>query len=125
MEVIVSAIAALSAGMLSSMGMGGGGIMIIYLSLFTSISQLKAQGINVIFFIPIASVAVIIYSLKKLIVWKIALPFALFGIISSYLGTYLATVIDGKILSKIFGLLLLAMGVKELFTKYKNGNERL
>lgn len=117
MEIGAGIFAALVAGIFSAMGMGGGGIMIIYFSLFTSISQLTAQGINVIFFIPIAAIAVVVYHIKGMIVWKTAIPFALFGILSSCLGTYLASIIDGNILSKIFGGLLLVMGFKELFAK--------
>lgn len=117
MEMIAGAAAALIAGIFSAMGMGGGGIMIIYFSLFTGISQLNAQGINVIFFIPIALIAVIVYHFKGLIEWKIVLPFALFGIISSLFGSYIASVIDGNILSKIFGALLLVMGTRQLFSR--------
>lgn len=117
MEMIAGAAAALIAGIFSAMGMGGGGILIIYFSLFTSISQLNGQGINVIFFVPIAAIAVIIYHFKRLIEWKIVLPFALFGIISSLLGGYIASVIDGNVLSKIFGGLLIVMGVRQLFSR--------
>ena len=107
------------------MGMGGGGIMIIYFGLFTSIPQVTAQGINVLFFIPIAALSVIIYHIKGLIDWKTALPFAALGIISSFAGSYLANVIDGKLLSKIFGVLILIMGVRQLFSRNDNkGNKK-
>ena len=48
---ISALLAGLFSGILGSMGLGGGGILIIYLSLFTATEQLKAQGINLIFFI--------------------------------------------------------------------------
>lgn len=123
MEIVFGIIASLVAGTFSSMGMGGGGIMIIYFSLFTSIPQLTAQGINVIFFIPIALIAVIIYHRKKLIDWRIVLPFAGFGIISSLAGTFLAEIIGGDILSKIFGVLLLVMGARQLFARNKKSEK--
>lgn len=123
MEIVFGIIASLVAGTFSSMGMGGGGIMIIYFSLFTSIPQLTAQGINVIFFIPIALIAVIIYHRKKLIDWRIVLPFAGFGIISSLAGTFLAEIIGGDILSKIFGTLLLVMGARQLFARNKKSEK--
>ena len=110
------AVAALVAGIFSAMGMGGVGIMIIYFSLFTSTSQILAQGINVLIFIPIALLSVIIYHIKGMIEWKIAIPFALFGTLSSYLGAYLATVTDDALLSKGFGILLLIMGIRQLFS---------
>ena len=110
------AAAALIAGIFSAMGMGGGGIMIIYFALFTTTSQILAQGINVLIFIPIALLSVIIYHIKGMIEWKTALPFALFGTVSSYFGAYLATVTDDSLLSKGFGILLLIMGVRQLFS---------
>ena len=61
-------IAALLAGLLSgiagAMGLGGGGVLIIYLTLLADLSQQKAAGINLIFFIPISILAVIIYAFK-------------------------------------------------------------
>lgn len=111
--------AATVAGVFSSMGMGGGGVLIIYFSIFTTIPQIKAQGINVLFFIPVAALSVIIYHCKGMIDWKAALPFAFFGVISSYIGVRLATLIDGNLLSKIFGLLLIIMGTRELFAGIK------
>lgn len=117
MEIVWTALAALIAGIFSSMGMGGGGILIIYFGLFTAVPQLTAQGINVLFFIPIAAFSVIVYHIKGLIDWRTALPFAALGVLSSFGGSYLATLIDGEILSKIFGILLLVMGIKQLFSK--------
>ena len=117
MEIVWTALAALIAGIFSSMGMGGGGILIIYFGLFTAVPQLTAQGINVLFFIPIAAFSVIVYHIKGLIDWRTALPFAALGVLSSFGGSYLATLIDGEILSKIFGILLLVMGINQLFSK--------
>ncbi len=102
------------------MGMGGGGILIIYLSIFTSIPQSTAQGINLLFFIPIGIFSVIMYQRKHLICWRIAIPFAIFGVIGSFLGGYISQMLDDKLLSKLFAILLLIMGAKELFTKSKD-----
>ena len=59
---IAALLAGLFSGILGSMGLGGGAVLVIYLSLFTETKQLTAQGINLLFFIPIAAVSVIIYS---------------------------------------------------------------
>lgn len=115
--VIISGIAS---GILGAMGMGGGGILIICLTVFNSYPQHLAQGINLIFFIPIAIISVIIYSFKKLIDWKTAVPFALFGIIGSLCGAFISNYIHSEWLGKIFGLLLFIMGVKELFSRKKS-----
>ena len=110
-------LAGLFSGILGSMGLGGGGILIIYLSLFTSTEQLKAQGINLIFFIPIGILSLIIYAIKKQIKWKITLKIALFGIIGAVLGILLADFLGGDITGKIFGGLLTIMGIAEIFKR--------
>lgn len=119
MSWIASSVAGLLSGLLGAMGLGGGGILIIYLSLFSSVNQSTAQGINLIFFLPIAAVAIIVYARKKLIEWRLALPLALFGAAGTAVGSFAAGFIDNGILSKMFGLLLLIIGIKELFAKPK------
>ena len=46
--------AAFLTGILASLGLGGGMILILYLTIFAGMAQFEAQGINLIFFIPIA-----------------------------------------------------------------------
>ena len=68
---IAALLAGLFSGIIGGMGLGGGAVLIMYLAVFTDTSQLKAQGINLLFFIPIGTLAVIIYAIKKKIKWKI------------------------------------------------------
>ena len=42
------------AGFAGGLGVGGGGILLLYLTAFTETSQLSAQGINLLFFLPVA-----------------------------------------------------------------------
>ena len=110
MSWLWSALAGTASGILGAMGMGGGGILIIYLTLFAGVEQGTAQGINLLFFIPSAIIALIIY-------WKTALLCSSLGVIGALAGAWLSTVIDGGILGKLFGVLLLIMGIKQLFYK--------
>lgn len=114
---ISALLAGLFSGILGSMGLGGGGILIIYLALFTDTKQLNAQGINLLFFIPIGILSIIIYSIKKQIKWKPTLKIAVFGIIGAVGGILLADVLGGNITRKIFGALLVLMGILEIFRK--------
>ena len=123
MEWVTSAVAGFFSGALGAMGLGGGGILIIYLNLFTQTTQTTAQGMNILFFIPVALVAVIIYWRKKLIVWNIALPCILFGLIGAWLGSSTSSFVDGVILRKIFGGLLFIIGVTQLFCKEANASD--
>lgn len=116
-DILYSAIAAVASGILGAMGMGGGGILMIYFSLFTDIEQKTAQGINILFFLPSALIAVIIYIKKKMIDKKTAIPFAISGMAGSVGGALLSGLLSGELLTKLFGCLLLYIGIKELLPK--------
>ena len=110
-------LAGLFSGIIGAMGLGGGAVLIIYLSLFTDMPQLKAQGVNLLFFIPTAVAAVTVYGIKKQIKWKIVLKFALWGLLGAAVGIYFADLLGGKLTSKLFGGLLVIMGLIEIFSK--------
>ncbi len=99
------------------MGLGGGAVLLIYLSVFVGTEQLKAQGINLLFFIPVGLVAVIIYAFKHQIKWKITLPLAAGGLVGAVIGILLATALGGSFTAKIFGGFLIFLGIKEIFSK--------
>lgn len=110
-------LAGLFSGIIGAMGLGGGAVLIIYLSLFTDMPQLKAQGINLLFFIPIAVAAVTVYAVKKQIKWKTVLKVALWGLLGAAVGIYFADFLGGELTSKVFGGLLVTMGAIEIFSK--------
>lgn len=114
---ISALLAGLFSGILGGMGLGGGGILIIYLSLFTETRQLTAQGINLLFFIPIGILALIIYSFKKQIKWKAVFKFSLWGLLGSVTGLYFTDFLGGKITGKLFGGLLVILGIIEIFKR--------
>lgn len=104
-------------GVAASMGLGGGFILIIYLTIFANVDQMTAQGINLVFFLPIALLSIIIHSKNKLIEWK-AIPWlcgaGLAGVIA---GSWLSGIIGGDFLQKMFAVLLVIVGIKETFHK--------
>ncbi len=111
---ILALLAGLLSGIIGAMGLGGGAVLVIYLTLFTDTKQLKAQGINLLFFLPIALIAVIVYAFKKEIEWRKILPICLGGIIGSFGGIFLAEFIGGDFLTKLFGAGLIILGIKEI-----------
>lgn len=114
---IPALLAGLFSGIIGAMGMGGGAVLIIYLTLFTDTKQLAAQGINLLFFIPIAITAVTVYAIKKQIKWKKVLFIALFGVGGTFLGLMLADKLGGNFTAKLFGGMLIVLGIKEIFRK--------
>lgn len=115
MTNMLSIIAGFFAGMISSMGFGGGGILIIFLVVFSNTPQLKAQGINLIFFIPCALLSVLIYGLKKQISFKEILPVIIGGIAGVIPASFILNAINSDYLSKIFAVFLIVMGILTIF----------
>lgn len=117
---ITALLAGLLSGIIGGMGLGGGAVLIIYLTVFKDVEQLRAQGINLLFFIPIASVAVTIYAIKKQIKWRVTIPIAVGGILGAAGGFFLTDFLGGNLTAKMFGGFLIFLGIKELFFKRKN-----
>ena len=102
------------AGACGSMGLGGGSVLIIYLTVFAGVRQLSAQGINLIFFLPTAALAVLIYSKKGIIKWKYILPIMLFGVVGTVFSSFLVGFLKAKLIKKLFGAVIVFYGVYEL-----------
>ena len=118
-EMICLYFAAFLTGIFASLGVGGGMILILFLTIFEDADQITAQGINLIYFIPIAILSVIIHTKNKLIEWKKIIPAIITGVAGAIAGTYIAQFIGSPMLSKIFGVFILVIGLKEMFYKPK------
>lgn len=106
-------------GIVTGMGIGGGTILILLLTIFMSIDQHTAQATNLIFFIPTAIVTIIMSMKNKLIKYKTANVIIFFGIIGSMIGSCISSNIDNKILRKIFGLGLMTIAIYEIYCYIK------
>ena len=51
----IAILAGFGSAVLASMGMGGGSILILYLTLMAGVPQREAQGMNLLFFLPIGA----------------------------------------------------------------------
>lgn len=120
---IANILAGLFSGIIASMGMGGGAVLLIYLTVFKNTNQLSAQGINLMFFIPIGLISIIIYVCQKKIQFKKIWLIVLFGVLGSFAGHWITNFLDKDIIAKIFAVFLIAMGLLEIFKKDKKGIE--
>lgn len=119
-DIQVNYIAGFFAGLLGAMGFGGGSILIIYLTVFMSVPQITAQGMNLLFFIPCAIVSVIYNLKKKLIKYKVGIYILLGAVPGLALGAFLISNIETQILGKLFGGFLVISGIVSLFKKETN-----
>ena len=120
MNIPLSIIIGFLSGLIGSMGFGGGGILIIFLTVFMNTPQVKAQGINLVFFIPCAIVATIIYAIKKQIEYKKIAFVIIGGITGAVISSFLLNFIDTFYLSKIFAVFLITTGFLTIFRLKKN-----
>ena len=104
-------------GVLSGFGVGGGTLLLIYLTAFAGIAQNTAQGINLLYFLPAAAMALPSHVRNGYIKKQTALPAIAAGFLSSFAAAWAATAIDVELLRKCFGVFLLYIGVSELLRK--------
>ncbi len=106
-------------GIVSGMGMGGGTILITFLTCFMNVNQLIAQSSNIIFFIPTSIIATIINIKNKKLNWKIAIPLAISGIIGAICGSNIANKINLSFLRKAFAIFLIIIAIYEIIFWYR------
>ena len=111
----VSAIVGVILGFLAGLGIGGGSLLILWLTLVLQMPHDSARGINLLFFIPAAIIACIMRRRQGYIQLQTVLPAAIAGCTATVFFTFISTSIDTAILKKPFGVLLIATGLKELF----------
>ena len=118
-QVLILILIGLVAGVFSgSLGVGGAIIVIPSLIFFLGLSQHQAQGTSLAFMIPpVTLLAVINYWKQGYVNWKYALILSATFFIGAYLGSILTIQIPEKILKKVFGLLLLFIAYKMIFSK--------
>ena len=120
--MIADVVSGILAGLFGAMGFGGGSILILYLTLFKDVPQLKAQGINLIFFIPSAILALILHSKNKLIEWKLAIKYILISIPGLLTGYLLVVNFNQLYFRKIFAAVLIIIGTKDLLSGFKKSD---
>ncbi len=114
---MINAIVGFLSGVIASMGLGGGFVLLIWLTLFEGIAQRTAQGINLLFFLPVAVLSVIMHLRAGLINKKLVLSMIPGGILGAILGTHGSQVMGNDLLRKLYAIFLLAFGLRELFAK--------
>ncbi len=107
------------AGIVTGLGMGGGTILILLLSLFLSLDQHTAQATNLVFFIPTSLAAIFTNWKQKNVDSKLALSISFYGILGAILGAIVSKNISSEHLKKYFAIFLLLIAFHEVYELYK------
>lgn len=101
-------------GFLSGIGVGGGSLLMLWLTLVLGLEHVPARNINLLFFIPSAIIASLFRWKQGALEIKKILPAVAAGCICAALFSWISGHMDITILKKLFGGLLLITGIREL-----------
>lgn len=110
---ILLVVGALS-GICASLGMGGGFVLLIYLTAVIAMPQREAQLINLLFFLPIAALSLYFHFKNKLIHAPVILPAIAGGILGVLLGFFVSTFLSNEGIRKVFAVFILLVGLNLL-----------
>lgn len=102
-------------GFLAGIGVGGGSLLVLWLSLVLGMPHSQARLINLLFFLPSAIVASVFRWRQGTLHLRKVLPAIICGCIAAAICSWLSGSIDTAVLQKLFGGLLLITGIRELF----------
>jgi len=113
-EWILPFAAGAATGILSGFGVGGGTLLLVYMTAFAGVEQHTAQGINLLYFLPAGLMALPTH-LKNGDVEKTALlPAVAAGLVCAALAAWWATALEVEVLRRWFGGFLIVIGISEL-----------
>ncbi len=110
-------------GFLSGIGVGGGSLLMLWLTLVLDMPHSTARNINLIFFIPSALIASLFRWRQGALKLKQVIPAVIAGCIAAAVFSLLSKRLDIALIKKLFGVLLIFTGFRELF--YKPKDQRL
>lgn len=116
---LLNILAVILSAAVGAMGLGGGSVLILYLTLILDMQQVPAQGINLLFFLPCAVTAVCVYKKRNLLNKQYLLPLIFGGFLGVGVGLVLLEYLNTHYIRIIFAVFLLTLGIITFFQKEK------
>ena len=107
-------------GFLAGLGVGGGTLLLLWLTAVLTTPQPEARVINLLFFIPTALISSFFHRRKGTLNLKTVFPAMIAGCLFAALGSWLSKSLDVELLRKLFGFLLIITGIRELLYRRRN-----
>jgi uncharacterized protein len=116
--IIILAIGAFGGVLSGLLGIGGGIFLVPVMVYALEFSQQKAQGTTLAMLsMPVALLAAYNYYKGGYVDWRVAVILGIGFVGGSFLGSKIAVSIDTVLMQRIFGILLLLIGIKMLLGK--------
>lgn len=107
---MITVIVSFIISVLSGLGVGSGGILVVYLTVFEEISQHVSQGINLAFLVCSGGVSSFFNIKNEIVLKNVAFILSVCGIIGCIIGSFSAFSISHSLMQKIFGIFLVISG---------------
>ena len=102
-------------GFLAGMGVGGGSLLLLWLTQVAMIPQEQAKLLNLLFFLPAAAVSTLFRKKQKITRPDVTRPGIIAGCIAAAITSIFARYLDLDLMKKLLGGLLILTGLKEIF----------
>ena len=106
-------------GFLAGIGVGGGSLLILWLTLVLGIPHPQARVVNLLFFLPCALISSLFRWKQGKLDMQGVIPAVIAGCLAAGIGSFFSARLDMEILKKLFGGLLILTGIRELLYKPK------
>ena len=107
-------------GFMAGLGVGGGSLLILWLTMVAEVEPSIARVVNLLFFLCAAGGVTLLRWRKGALDLKTIHPAILAGCITAGIFSWVRYYLDTELLRKLFGILLLITGVRELFYRPRN-----
>ena len=121
---IIAAVVAFLIASLSGLGIGSGGLFVIWVTAVYGVSSTQARGMNLLFFVFSASAALLFHFIKERVDLTLIIKLAIFSLIGTLLGAWAAQYVSTTLLRHLFGLFLVVSGGYSLFSRLPSRNSR-
>lgn len=120
----VATVVAFASAVIASMGVGGGAVLLLFLAVFSDIPLQTAQGINLLFFLPVGAVALFFHKRSGLLQVKKGLVYGMWGVPGVFLGVWISSMLESAYVAKAFAVFLFYLGLKTFFAKPKTDEKK-
>ena len=101
-------------GFLSGLGVGGGSLLLLWMTLVVGADPDTARVMNLMFFLPCAIIATAFRWKQAKPDLRLLLTAASAGLLGALLGNCLSPILPRPLLKKAFGVLFLLAGIREI-----------
>lgn len=112
--MIADIIAGFGIALLSGMGVGSAGLLVVWLTMADTVPQLAAQGLNLYFFLFSSGASLCVHLRRRRIYFGLCALMLLPGIAGALAGSYLSSLLNAALLRRLFGGMLSVCGVSGL-----------